>query len=124
MYYVNTHPDACTIYVATILCRHVLSYLPATRLIWLLPGSKVGCWQNSPSHDHLGQFGVTKLAERICPSLSSVTFCGLVIVNMLFTDVRLGSSADTTVSEVDWNNTLLAANHSRASGSQFSMMTD
>lgn len=27
MHYRNTHPDSCTIYGATILCRHVLPYL-------------------------------------------------------------------------------------------------
>ena len=64
MYYVNTHPDACTTYGATILCQHVLPYLAQHKLIWL----KAGCWQNSPlreSHDHLGQFKVTKMAESI-----------------------------------------------------------
>ena len=48
------------------------------------------------------------MAERIRPSSSS-TFPGLVIENVLLTDVRLGSGADATVFEVDWNGTVCAA---------------
>ena len=48
------------------------------------------------------------MAERIRPSSSS-TFPGLVIENVVFTDVRLGSGADATVFEVDWNGTRCAA---------------
>ena len=51
---------------------------------------------------------VSAMAERIHPSSSS-TFPGLVIENVLFTDVRLGSGADATVFEVDWNGTRCAA---------------
>ena len=36
-------------------------------------------------------------------------FPGLVIENVVFTDVRLGSGADATVFEVDWNGTRCAA---------------
>ena len=48
------------------------------------------------------------MAERIRPSSSS-TFPGLVIENVVFTGVRLGSGADATVFEVDWNGTRCAA---------------
>ena len=48
------------------------------------------------------------MAERIRPSSSS-TFPGLVIENVMFTGVRLGSGADATVFEVDWNGTRCAA---------------
>ena len=48
------------------------------------------------------------MAERIRPSSSS-SFPGLVIENVEFTGVRLGSGADTTVVEVDWNGTRCAA---------------
>ena len=48
------------------------------------------------------------MAERIRPSSSS-TFPGLVIENVVFTDIRLGSGADATVFEVDWNGTPCAA---------------
>ena len=48
------------------------------------------------------------MVERIRPSSSSA-FSGLVIANVLFTDVRLGSGADATVYEVDWNGTRCAA---------------
>ena len=48
------------------------------------------------------------MAERIRPSSSS-SFPGLVIENVAFTGVKLGSGADATVSEVDWNGTRCAA---------------
>ena len=48
------------------------------------------------------------MAERIRPSSSS-SFPGLVIANVVFTSVRLGSGADATVFEVDWNGTCCAA---------------
>ena len=51
---------------------------------------------------------VSDMAERIPPSSSS-TFPGLVIENVVFTGVRLGSGADATVYEVDWNGTRCAA---------------
>ena len=50
----------------------------------------------------------TAMAERIHASSSS-TFPGLVIENVVFTGVRLGSGADATVFEVDWNGTRCAA---------------
>ena len=51
---------------------------------------------------------VSDMAERIRPSSSS-TFSGLVIENVVFTVVKLGSGADATVFEVDWNGTRCAA---------------
>ena len=48
------------------------------------------------------------MAERIRP-LSTSTFRGLVIENVLFTDAKLGSGSDATVFEVDWNGTVCAA---------------
>ena len=48
------------------------------------------------------------MAERIRPSSTSA-FPGLVIENVVFTSVRLGSGADATVFEVDWNGTRCAA---------------
>ena len=48
------------------------------------------------------------MAERIRPSSTSA-FPGLVIQNVVFTGVRLGSGADATVFEVDWNGTRCAA---------------
>ena len=48
------------------------------------------------------------MVERIRPSSSSA-FSRLVIQNVVFTGVRLGSGADATVFEVDWNGTRCAA---------------
>ena len=48
------------------------------------------------------------MAERIRPS-STFPFLGLVIENVVFTGVMLGSGADATVFEVDWNGTRCAA---------------
>ena len=48
------------------------------------------------------------MVERIHPSSTS-SFPGLVIENVVFTGVRLGSGADATVFEVDWNGTRCAA---------------
>ena len=48
------------------------------------------------------------MVERIRPSSSSA-FSRLVIENVVFTGVRLGSGADATVFEVDWNGTRCAA---------------
>ena len=48
------------------------------------------------------------MAERIRPSSTSA-FPGLVIENVVFTGVRLGSGADATVFEVDWSGTRCAA---------------
>ena len=48
------------------------------------------------------------MAERIdAPSSSS--FFGLIITNVVFTDVKLGRGGDATVYEVDWNGTPCAA---------------
>ena len=48
-----------------------------------------------------------KMADRIRPS--RLTFPGLLITNLVFTDTKLGRGADATVYEVDWNGTLCAA---------------
>ena len=50
------------------------------------------------------------MAERIRTSSSTTFgFTGLLIENVVFTGVRLGSGADATVLEVDWNGTRCAA---------------
>ena len=51
---------------------------------------------------------MSKMAERM-HSPSSSTFSGLIIANVVFTDVKLGRGADATVYEVDWIGTLCAA---------------
>ena len=43
-----------------------------------------------------------------CPSNS---FHGLLIQNLVFTNVKLGKGSDATVFQVDWNGTLCAAKH-------------
>ena len=48
------------------------------------------------------------MAERSRPSSTSA-FPGLVIQNVVFTGIRLGSGGDATVFEVDWNGTRCAA---------------
>ena len=50
------------------------------------------------------------MAERIRPSSSSSSkFPGLIIANLVFTDVKLGRGADATVYAVEWNGTVCAA---------------
>ena len=49
------------------------------------------------------------MAERTIRPSSTSAFPGLVIENVVFTSVRLGSGADATVFEVDWNGTRCAA---------------
>ena len=44
---------------------------------------------------------VSKMAERIRPSPSSSRFPGLIIANVVFTDVQLGRGGDATVYEVE-----------------------
>ena len=46
---------------------------------------------------------------RIRPSSASSRFHGLLITNLVFTDVKLGRGADATVYEVEWNGTVCAA---------------
>ena len=58
------------------------------------------------SRGHLHAYDI--MADRIRPSSAS-PFPGLVIENVVFTGVRLGSGADATVFEVDWNGTRCAA---------------
>ena len=48
-----------------------------------------------------------KMAERTRPSSSR--FHGLLITNLVFTDVKLGRGADATVFKVEWNGTVCAA---------------
>ena len=48
-----------------------------------------------------------KMAERTRPSSSR--FHGLLITNLVFSDVKLGRGADATVFEVEWNGTVCAA---------------
>ena len=43
------------------------------------------------------------------PSSSSSRFHGLIITNLVFTDVKLGRGADATVYAVEWNGTVCAA---------------
>ena len=51
-----------------------------------------------------------KMAERVPPSSSlSSTFPGLIIANLVFTDVKLGRGGDATVYAVEWNRTVCAA---------------
>ena len=51
------------------------------------------------------------MAERIRPSSSSSSskFPGLIISNLVFTEVKLGRGADATVYAVEWNGTVCAA---------------
>ena len=58
------------------------------------------------SREHFHAYDI--MAERIRPSSTS-GFPGLVIENVVFTGVKLGSGADATVFEVDWNGTRCAA---------------
>ena len=48
-----------------------------------------------------------KMAERTRPSSSR--FHGLLIANLVFSDVKLGRGADATVFKVEWNGTVCAA---------------
>ena len=48
-----------------------------------------------------------KMAERTRPSSSR--FHGLLIANLVFSDVKLGRGADATVFQVEWNGTVCAA---------------
>ena len=49
------------------------------------------------------------MAERAHSSSLSSRFHGLIITNLVFTDVQLGSGADATVYAVEWNGTACAA---------------
>ena len=49
------------------------------------------------------------MADGIRPSDSRSKFPGLIISNLVFTDVRLGRGADATVYAVEWNGTVCAA---------------
>ena len=53
--------------------------------------------------------GNPQMADRRKRSPSSSTFSGLIIANLVPTDLKLGRGADATVYEVDWNGTLCAA---------------
>ena len=49
------------------------------------------------------------MAERILPPSLGSRFSGLLITNLVFTDVKLGRGADATVYAVEWNGTVCAA---------------
>ena len=49
------------------------------------------------------------MEERTRPSWSSSRFHGLIITNLVFTDIKLGRGADATVYAVEWNGTVCAA---------------
>ena len=49
------------------------------------------------------------MAESIRPPSLSSRFRGLLITNLVFTDVKLGRGADATVYAVEWNGTVCAA---------------
>ena len=49
------------------------------------------------------------MAERIPPPSFSSRFRGLLVTNLVFTDVKLGRGADATVYAVEWNGTVCAA---------------
>ena len=49
------------------------------------------------------------MAESIRPPSFSSRFQGLLITNLVFTDVKLGRGADATVYAVEWNGTVCAA---------------
>ena len=49
------------------------------------------------------------MAEGIRPSDSRSKFPGLIISNLVFTEVKLGRGADATVYAVEWNGTVCAA---------------
>ena len=49
------------------------------------------------------------MAESIRPPSLSSRFQGLLITNLVFTDVKLGRGADATVYAVEWNGTVCAA---------------
>ena len=46
---------------------------------------------------------------EVCPSSLSSRFHGLIITDLVFTDVQLGRGADATVYTVEWNGTVCAA---------------
>ena len=46
---------------------------------------------------------------EVCPSSLSSRFQGLLITDLVFTDVQLGRGADATVYAVEWNGTVCAA---------------
>ena len=49
------------------------------------------------------------MAESVRPPSFSSRFQGLLITNLVFTDVKLGRGADATVYAVEWNGTVCAA---------------
>ena len=52
---------------------------------------------------------VSKMTERLSPSLLSATFPGLVISNLVTTEEKLGRGAYATVFAAEWNGTVCAA---------------
>ena len=49
------------------------------------------------------------MAERVRPAFSSSRFSGLLISNLVFSNTKLGTGADATVYQVEWNGTPCAA---------------
>ncbi len=49
------------------------------------------------------------MAERLRPPFSKAKFSSLLISNLVFTEVKLGSGSDATVFVADWNGTVCAA---------------
>ena len=49
------------------------------------------------------------MVESTPPPSFSSRFCGLLITNLVFTDVKLGRGSDATVYAVEWNGTVCAA---------------
>ena len=49
------------------------------------------------------------MAERLVPTTTKARFPNLIITNVVFTGKILGSGADATVHEVEWNGTSSAA---------------
>ena len=58
------------------------------------------------------------MAERARPSSSSSKFPGLIIANLVFTDVKLGRGADATVYAVEWNGIVCAAKRGEGRGEE------
>ena len=49
------------------------------------------------------------MAERLLPSFSKAKFSGLLISNVVFTEMKLGSGSDASVFAAEWNGTVCAA---------------
>ena len=58
------------------------------------------------------------MAERVQASPSSYKFPGLIISNLVFTDVKLGRGDEVTVYAVEWNRTVCAAKRGERRGGE------